>query len=88
MLEWKYFHKGTLEKSAINHWYKKAKQIFQTKDFITYSKLIINELERCQIRSGYVLIANIKQAFLAVFTAAFCFEHAKHNLIKFKIYNN
>ena len=34
-----------------------------------------------------VYFANNKQASLA-FTAAFCFAHAEHNLVKPKLYNN
>ena len=58
------------------------------KDFITCSKLIINELEHCLTRSDNVYFANNEQASLAVFTAAFCFAHTEHNLIKLKLYNN
>ena len=57
------------------------------KDFITYSKLIINELVRCPTRSNSVYVANNEQGSLT-FTAAFCFIHAEHNLIKLKLYNN
>ena len=31
---------------------------------------------------------NNERASIAVFTAVFCFTHAKHNLIKLKLYNN
>ena len=59
---------------------KKVKQIFQIKkDFITCSKLIINELGRCPTILDHVCFANNEQASLAVFTAAFCFAHAEHN---------
>ena len=62
---------------------KKVKYIFQTKkDFITCSKLTINELGRFTTRSDNV------QASLAVFTAVFCFTHAEYDLIKLKLYNN
>ena len=45
---------------------KKVKQIFQTKkDFITCSKLIINELGGSPVRSGNVYFANDEQAALA-----------------------
>ena len=44
---------------------------------MTSSKLIINELGRCPTRSDNVYFANIKQASLAVFTAAFCFAHVE-----------
>ena len=68
---------------------KKVKQIFQTKkDFITCSKVIINELGRYSTRSDNVCFVNIAQASIAVFTAAFCFAHTKHNLIKIRLYNN
>ena len=64
------------------------KQIFQNKkDFITFSKLIINELVCCPTRSDNIYFANNEQASLA-FTAAFCFAHAEHNLIKLKLYNS
>ena len=64
------------------------KKIFQTKkDFITCSKLIINELGRCQTRSDNAYFANNEQAWLAC-TAAFCFAHAEHNLMKLKLYIN
>ena len=67
---------------------KKGKQTFQTKkDFVTCSKLIINEPGRCPTRSDNVYFANNEQASLA-FTAAFCFAHAEHNLIKLKLYIN
>ena len=46
-----------------------------------------NELGRCPIRSD-VYFANNEQAWLSVFTVVFCFTHAKHNLIKLKLYNN
>ena len=56
--------------------------MFQTKkDFITCSKLIINELGRCPTRSDNVYFANNEQASLAIFTTAFCFAHAERNLI-------
>ena len=58
------------------------------KDFITCSKMIVNKLGRCPARSGNVYFANNEQASLAVFTAAFCFAFAEHNLIKLKLYNN
>ena len=64
------------------------KEIFQTKkDFITCSKLIINELVLCPTRSHSLYFASNEQASLA-FTDAFCFAHAEHNLIKLKLYNN
>ena len=57
------------------------------KDFITCSKLIINELARCPTRSHDLYFASNEQASLA-FTDAFCFAYAEHNLIKLKLYNN
>ena len=67
---------------------KKVKLMLQTKkDFITYSKLIINELVRCPTRLDNVCVANNEQASPA-FTAAFCFVHVEHDLIKLKLYNN
>ena len=66
---------------------KKVKLIFLTKkDFITCSKLIINELVRCPTRSDNLYFANNEQASLA-FTAVFCFAHAEHNFIKLKLYS-
>ena len=55
------------------------------KGFITWSRLIINELGRCLTRSED---ANNEQASIAVFTAVFCFTRTEHNLIKLKLYNN
>ena len=49
---------------------------------------MINELERCPTRSDNVYLANDEKASIAVFIAVFCFTHAKHNLIKLKLYNN
>ena len=52
--------------------------MFQTKkDFITYSKLIINELWRCPTRSDNVYSDNNEQVSLGAFTALFCFTHAE-----------
>ena len=57
--------------------------MFKTKKgSMTCSKLIINELARSPARSENVYFAN------KVFTAAFCFTHAEHHLIKLKLYNN
>ena len=52
-------------------------------DFITCSKLIINELGSSLIRSDNVCFANNEQALLLFFIA-----HAERNLIKLKLYNN
>ena len=49
---------------------------------------MINELTRLLSRSDNVYFANNEQASIAVFTAAFCFTHADHHLIKLKLYNN
>ena len=49
---------------------------------------IINKLGRCPTRSDNVYFANNEQESPAIFTAAFCFTHAEHNLIKLKLYNN
>ena len=63
--------------------------MFQTKKgFITCSKLMINEFGHCPTRSENIYFANNKQAWIAVFTAAFCFTHVEHNLTKLKLYNN
>ena len=45
---------------------------------------MINKLPRCPTTSQIVYFANNKQ----VFTTMFCFAHAKHHLIKLKLYNN
>ena len=56
--------------------------MFQTKkDFITCSKLIINELGRCPTLPDNVYFADNEQASPA-FTAVLCFARVKHNLIK------
>ena len=49
--------------------------------------MIINELARCPTRSDNVCFANNEQASFA-FTAAFCFAHAEHNLVKLKLWIN
>ena len=49
---------------------------------------MIDELAGSPTRSENVYFANIEQASIAVFTAAFCFTHAEHHLIKLKLYNN
>ena len=43
---------------------------------------MINELAGSLTRSDNVYFANNEQALIAVFTAVFCFIHAKHHLIK------
>ena len=48
---------------------------------MTCSKLIINELASSSTRLENVYFANNEQASIAVFTAVFCFTHAK-------LYNN
>ena len=92
MFERLYFHEVTLQylvkKCNEQLVRKKMKLTLQTKkDFITCSKLIINELLRCPTRSDNLYFANNEQASLA-FTAAFCFAYSEHNLIKYKLYNN
>ena len=49
---------------------------------------MINELAGSPTRSENVYFANNEQASIAVFTAVFCFTHAKHHLIKLKLYIN
>ena len=49
---------------------------------------MINELRCSLTRSENVYFANIEQAFIAGFTAVFCFTHVEHNLIKLKLHNN
>ena len=68
---------------------KKVKKIIKTtKDSITCSKLMINELAGFPTRSENAYFANNEQASIAVFSAVFCFTHAEHHLIKLKLYNN
>ena len=63
---------------------KNVKKIFQTKKgFVTCSKLVINVLRGSPTRSDNVYFANNEQASLVFFI-----EHAEHNLIKLKLYNN
>ena len=53
---------------------KKVKKIIKTtKDSITCSKLMINELVGFPTRSENAYFANNEQASIAVFTAVFCF---------------
>ena len=55
--------------------------MFQTKKgSTTCSKLMINELAGSPTRPENVYFANNKQASIAVFTAVFCFTHARHHL--------
>ena len=49
---------------------------------------MINELARFSTRSDNISFNNNEQASIAAFTALFCFTHAEHHLIKFKLYNN
>ena len=49
---------------------------------------MIDELARFPTRSENVYFDNYEQVLIAVFTAVFCFTHAKHHLIKLKLYNN
>ena len=46
------------------------------------------ELGRCPTISDNFYFAGNEQESLAAFTAAFCFAHAEHKLIKLKLYNN
>ena len=48
---------------------------------------MINKAGHCPTSSDNVYFANNEQASLA-FTAAICFAHAEHNLIKLKLYIN
>ena len=50
--------------------------------------MIINEAGDCSTRSDNVYFIKNKQASLEVFTAAFYFVHAEHNLNKLQLYNN
>ena len=49
---------------------------------------MVNELARFPTRSDNVYFAYNEQVSIAVFTAAFCFTHTEHRLIKLKLYNN
>ena len=49
---------------------------------------MINELACSPTRSENVYFAKYEQASIAVFTAVYCFTHAKHHLSKLKLYNN
>ena len=49
---------------------------------------MLYEISRFPNRSENVYFANNEQASAAVFAAVFCFTHAKHYLIKPKVYNN
>ena len=49
---------------------------------------MIDELARFPTRSENAYFANNEQASISVFTVVFCFTHAKHHLIKLKLYNN
>ena len=49
---------------------------------------MINELADSPTRSENVYFANNEQTLIPAFIAVFCFTHAKHHLIKLKLYNN
>ena len=49
---------------------------------------MITELVRSPTRSENVYFVNNEQASIAVFTAVFCFSHAKYNFIKLNLHNN
>ena len=49
---------------------------------------MVNELADSPTRSENVYFANNEQASIAVFTAVFCFAHAKYHLIKLKLYHD
>ena len=49
---------------------------------------MINQFARSPTGSENAYFANNEQASIVVFTAVFCFTHAKHHLIKLKLYNN
>ena len=44
--------------------------------FMTYSKLMINEIGCCPTRSENGYFASNEQVSIAVFTLVFCFAHA------------
>ena len=49
---------------------------------------MINGFAGSSTRSANVYFANNEQVWLIVFTAVFCFTHAKDHLIELKLYNN
>ena len=49
---------------------------------------MVNELACSPARSENGYFVNNEQALIAVFTAVFCFTHAKHKLIKLELNNN
>ena len=49
---------------------------------------MINELATFPTKSENVYFAKNEQASIAAFTVVFCFTHAKHHLIKLKLYDN
>ena len=49
---------------------------------------MISKFGHCPTRSENFFFANNEQASIAVFTAMFCFTHAKYNLIKLKLYTS
>ena len=49
---------------------------------------MIYEIAGSPARSQNAYFANNEQASIAVFTAVFCFTHAKTNLNKLKLFNN
>ena len=46
------------------------------------------KVQKSETRSENVSFANNEQASVPVFTAVFCFTHAKHNFSALKLYNN
>ena len=52
---------------------------------MTCSKVILKKFGRCPTRSDNVYFANNELAPLAVFTAAFCFANAEHNLVTLRL---
>ena len=49
---------------------------------------MVNELACSPARSENGYFVNNEQALIAVFTAVFCFTHAKHKLVKLELNNN
>ena len=49
---------------------------------------MINELARSPTRTENVYFGKNKHRLQSASTAVFCFTHAKHNLIKLKLYDN
>ena len=50
--------------------------------------MIINELGRCPAWSDNADFANNEEAWVTIFTVAFCLRHAEHILVKYELCKN